>query len=68
VPSLAELEGARQQSGFDLTTDVPGEWSGNPATLGSPNKWWTIKDDGTLAQTDDTDAGTQYRCVFTPSG
>ena len=65
LPSIAELEGARQQSGFDLAIDAPGEWSADPA---SATDWWTIKEDGAHVATVATDAGTQYRCVFTPSG
>jgi hypothetical protein len=65
LPTIAELEGARQLS-VELQTDAPGEWSGNPAS--DTPSWWTIKQDGGVAATLATDAGPQYRCVFTPSG
>lgn len=68
LPTIAELEGARQQSGFDLVTDDPGEWSANPSADNPALRFWTIKDDGTLKQTLATDSGTRYRCVFIPSG
>jgi hypothetical protein len=67
LPTIAELEGARQQSGFSLSVDIP-EWSGDPAATGTPPKWWGMKQDGTFSEVAADDAGTQYRCLFTPSG
>ncbi|MEA2274160.1 MAG: hypothetical protein QOI98_2868 [Solirubrobacteraceae bacterium] len=70
LPTIAELEAIRQQTGFTLGGnsggDVP-EWSANPADVG-PESWWGLKDDGTLTKIPATDAGTPYRCAFTPSG
>lgn len=65
LPTLAELEAARQQAGFSLATDAPGEWSAVPSAADS---WWTMKQDGAKVSTAATDAGTQYRCAYTPSG
>jgi hypothetical protein len=69
LPTIAELEAARQQEGFSLMTDDPGEWSATPGAPSSGNAtWWTMKQDGTHVQTLATDAGPQSRCLFNPSG
>jgi hypothetical protein len=65
LPTIAELESARQQQGFDISADTE-EWSATPAATG-PDKWWGEKENGTIRQIPTAEA-TPYRCVFTPSG
>ena len=54
--------------GFDLTTDAPGEWSADPGSRRPTRRGGRSRTTGRTSQTVATDAGTQSRCVFTPSG